>query len=485
MEINKKVILFGASLAGKRMAFLFLNTIEKEISFFVDNDKRKWGTTLLQREIYSPEYLKSIDKQNYIVIIASMYSDEISLQLNNLGFKMNENYYLMENVITYLLESYYNEEKNILQLKSKFKKAPAMESDNNKVIIVLPNGFVIGGLEIWSKNLFKQLLHDQKDCYILNLSPLNTNNFLKRNILSFEFDYSNYIQSLEDLMVLVNELSPVTIISNTSEEIMLACKLLNRTGISKDVNLIAVIHSDLLSSYEQYRRFERYTTKFICVSEEIQRKFRRILPHRDKDIVAKISPISIKKSHSRMYSVENQPIKLGYVARLIKKDKRSHDIIPFLEALERVKQKYELHIAGDGECFKLIDEYVKKNGLESKVVLYGQISNEEIYSFWETKDIFLNFSEREGTSISMLEALANGVVPVLTNVSGVAKFVDHGENGFIVEPKEIGKMVEYIKLLSDNKKLLPAFGQKSRGKVERNCSLEEYADYIWGCCEME
>lgn len=82
--MKKNVILFGASKLGK-VAFAALKD-EYNICFFCDNDTKKWNQEFLGKKVISPQELVAL-KNNYEVIIASSYYNEISEQLIQLGIK--------------------------------------------------------------------------------------------------------------------------------------------------------------------------------------------------------------------------------------------------------------------------------------------------------------------------------------------------------------------------------------------------------------
>ena len=96
--------------------------------------------------------------------------------------------------------------------------------------------------------------------------------------------------------------------------------------------------------------------------------------------------------------------------------------------------------------------------------------------FWNDKDIFLSTSDFEGASVSMLEAMALGVVPVVTNVSGVDEFVTDGTNGYISEVQNIEKLIDGIKLLEDDRDKLEKFGNKSMQIIKEKCNQDDYLD---------
>lgn len=84
---KEKIIIFGASTRGK---FVYEKLCDKyEISYFCDNDIRKQGTNFHGVEVISPEKLKN---SNNKVVVASIYYEEISIQLKNMGISNFEIY---------------------------------------------------------------------------------------------------------------------------------------------------------------------------------------------------------------------------------------------------------------------------------------------------------------------------------------------------------------------------------------------------------
>jgi FkbM family methyltransferase len=80
--IGKKIILFGASTLGSE----YSKKLEYPVAYYVDNDSRKWGTLFDGITVKSPDQLLEENPDNIAIIISSMYVDEISSQLHNMGF---------------------------------------------------------------------------------------------------------------------------------------------------------------------------------------------------------------------------------------------------------------------------------------------------------------------------------------------------------------------------------------------------------------
>ena len=79
----------------------------------------------------------------------------------------------------------------------------------------------------------------------------------------------------------------------------------------------------------------------------------------------------------------------------------------------------------------------------------------------------LGCSEIEGRSISQQEAMASGVVPIVTDTSGAKDDVKDGYNGFVVDIGDISVMASKIMYLYENRDILELMG-KSCYEIIRN-----------------
>jgi glycosyltransferase involved in cell wall biosynthesis len=110
-----------------------------------------------------------------------------------------------------------------------------------------------------------------------------------------------------------------------------------------------------------------------------------------------------------------------------------------------------------------IAEHVHFWGLERNVArLYGEL------------DIFTLTSDAEGTSISLLEAMASGVCPVATNVGGNPAVV--GEAGVLVGARRPEELAAAIRALVGDPERRKALGQAARERVARLFSDETMLD---------
>lgn len=79
---EKKIVFFGAG----NMPEILLEVLPVEVSYYIDNDPKKQGSIFNGSFIKSPNSLLEEDKKKINIIITSIYYDEISKQLKDMGF---------------------------------------------------------------------------------------------------------------------------------------------------------------------------------------------------------------------------------------------------------------------------------------------------------------------------------------------------------------------------------------------------------------
>ena len=93
--------------------------------------------------------------------------------------------------------------------------------------------------------------------------------------------------------------------------------------------------------------------------------------------------------------------------------------------------------------------------------------------------VFVLPSISEGLPRVILEAMALAKPAIASNVGGISEVVKDGVNGFLIEPKNISKLVEKIEHLIGFPDVAREMGGEGRKFVADNFSNEKYiANYI-------
>jgi glycosyltransferase involved in cell wall biosynthesis len=87
-------------------------------------------------------------------------------------------------------------------------------------------------------------------------------------------------------------------------------------------------------------------------------------------------------------------------------------------------------LAGDGSLGAQVRAFVSERGLEGHVLLPGRIPNSELSAWFRSANVYLSASESDGSSVSLLEALATGLACVVTDIPSNAEWVVNADNGW-------------------------------------------------------
>jgi glycosyltransferase involved in cell wall biosynthesis len=89
-------------------------------------------------------------------------------------------------------------------------------------------------------------------------------------------------------------------------------------------------------------------------------------------------------------------------------------------------------IAGIGSEREKLEKQVKDLNISSEVQFLGWVTHEEMPKLLSQADIYISTSLDDGTSISLLEAMASGAFPIVTDIPSNRDWISNGENGFLV-----------------------------------------------------
>ena len=142
--------------------------------------------------------------------------------------------------------------------------------------------------------------------------------------------------------------------------------------------------------------------------------------------------------------------RLVYLGRLIEEQKRSSDVAGALCEVVRRNPNLEAWIVGDGPARNAIERILEQKEMASRVRLMGRLDNQQIYGLLAQCHALVLLSDYEGLSVSMLEAMATGVVPICLDMrSGTREALRHGINGLIVKDRAEDFFTSVAMLQSD------------------------------------
>jgi N-acetyl-alpha-D-glucosaminyl L-malate synthase BshA len=158
--------------------------------------------------------------------------------------------------------------------------------------------------------------------------------------------------------------------------------------------------------------------------------------------------------------------------------KRLTDAIEIF-AQVRAKMPAKLVLIGDGPDRGSAEYLVRKKKLQKDVLFLGK--QDQVYEKLSLADLFLMPSQLESFGLAALEAMACEVPVIATNVGGVPEVVEHGVDGYLVEPGDVAGAAKFaIDLLSraDRGREMGKMARvNAKKKFCANDVIPQYEDY--------
>ncbi|NVK53928.1 MAG: glycosyltransferase [Flavobacteriaceae bacterium] len=135
-------------------------------------------------------------------------------------------------------------------------------------------------------------------------------------------------------------------------------------------------------------------------------------------------------------------------------------------------RKLRLRIIGDGPEREHLEFRVSNSQLGNQVEILGFQSN--IWPFLEESDVFVLPSLREGSSVSLAEAMTAGLPSIVTQVGGASEILGDSNSGILIDPLDISSiqwaMQQMIEFSPEEREAMGA-----RAKIEaQRFSVENY-----------
>ena len=148
----------------------------------------------------------------------------------------------------------------------------------------------------------------------------------------------------------------------------------------------------------------------------------------------------------------NSPLKAVVVGDYFRKEKGLDFLI---NSLKNVQFHIELYVIGT-----LTNIYEHVNNINLKINCVDKLDQHEYANFLSDKDLIISSSFYDNFSISVVEGMAAGLVPIVTRETGMSELIQNGINGFIFDYGNSSVVLDLLRNLSRYK--LKTISEKSK-----------------------
>ncbi|MGA9533697.1 MAG: glycosyltransferase family 4 protein [Anaerolineales bacterium] len=138
----------------------------------------------------------------------------------------------------------------------------------------------------------------------------------------------------------------------------------------------------------------------------------------------------------------------------------------FVQAAQ-VRPELRLWMIGRGSLRPYIEERLGLAGLMDRARLDGPMSNAEMPTIYQSADIYLSASHSDGSSISLLEAMACGMPALVSDIRGNREWVLPGENGWWFPTGDAASIGRALERAAERRAQFGRMGQRARAIAEQ------------------
>jgi glycosyltransferase involved in cell wall biosynthesis/GT2 family glycosyltransferase len=233
--------------------------------------------------------------------------------------------------------------------------------------------------------------------------------------------------------------------------------------------VVQILHGDVETHYRLAERYGAHVDAFVAVSARIRDELRRRLPEREEQIHQLPSGVPIPE---RTRHATGGPLRLVYSGRF----DRSKGVLDLPEIdghLLAAGWQVQWTRIGAGP-----DEAALRRAFDGcpRVRFAGALTPAEVADHLVEQDVFVLPSRAEGLPLSLLEAMAAGVVPVSSNLaSGVREAVEPGRSGFLAAVGDATSFADAIAQLARDRTLLERCSTAAVARVRARFDARERA----------
>jgi glycosyltransferase involved in cell wall biosynthesis len=333
----------------------------------------------------------------------------------------------------------------------------------------------LGGVTIFLCNLGGELVRRK--------IPVEVMNFELDNPLAADFQRLNVPVRCQDhhrlifedrLAAVLRELSrfqPTVVLANLSSTSFEVLRYLP-AGVFR----VGVGHSDHPTTYEMMRHYAPHMDLLAVVSETMKRKAGAMPDFSRLPVACLRHGVPIPPDERLAARRFDRPLRILYLGRLVQEQKRVRLFPAILEGLKSSGIPFHWTIAGEGPEREFLERTMSGAPPQQTISFPGKILYVDVPRILSEHDVFLLASDHEGLPLSLLEAMGQALVPVVSDLpSGIPEVVD-AASGMPVPVDDVEGYARAIIHLHDHREELAAKSAAARERVKKDFSVGAMTD---------
>ena len=239
------------------------------------------------------------------------------------------------------------------------------------------------------------------------------------------------------------------------------------------MSLVGVCHTDQEFYYANLEKLAPVLRGIIAVSETCAIELARRIPTMADRIVT-LPAWAVSLPAAVATRTAGEPLRLLYTGRIVQYQKRVFDLAALAGALGQAGVNAELTIVGNGPDLPALRERLQ--ALPRSIPVHFDVPRAP-WAMTEViarSHVLVQTSEFEGASVSLMEALAFGLVPVVTVTRSGHDLLEQDRNALVADVGDIATLARHIGRLAASPADWSRLADGARATAERYLTALDY-----------
>ena len=256
-------------------------------------------------------------------------------------------------------------------------------------------------------------------------------------------------------------------------------------GLLKEETIVLpILHNDIDEFYKNILINQQQWDTSICVSHALEEKFKMMKKIDENKLITINNGVKVSDIYPKKIEKNFKKIEILFVGRI---ENQQKGVLLLPEIIQKVIQDSSDHVhlkvIGEGPSLSLLKKITKASHVEDYISFLGSLKHQQVLKEMNHADILLMPSYYEGQGLVYLEAMAQGLIPIVSNLKNNTDLViAHQKNGFLCPigdsdafAKEICYLIQYPEKIS---KISKEAWKTAHTSLSSNVMAQKYINLI-------
>jgi len=142
------------------------------------------------------------------------------------------------------------------------------------------------------------------------------------------------------------------------------------------------------------------------------------------------------------------------------------------------REDVELVLLNGGSQGNVIRSILQRGGVLGRVTFGGQVSQIDLPRWYHMADLYISPSHVDGSSVSLMEALACGIPCLVSDIPANKEWIVEGENGWLFRDGNVDDLANKILAAMNQPDKLQRIGEAGRRTAERRADWKQNSEAL-------